>query len=225
MDPPAPPAGLAREKERTLRIAWLLSAWAPLAGGVALYFGPSTILLADLLRRSSELLALFLAWLVFLRIARSPAASPATFHRQQHLASLLVAVVMLFSMIVIAWSAIGRVREDVAVGWIVPGLCLAMAGGCVNGWLWRRNRDLARREPGPLIDSQWSFYRTKTVIDVCVIVTLLLGAATRDAGFSPWVDAAGSAVIALCLLVAARRIGHAALAGLRHMPADTGGAQ
>lgn len=210
--------GLAREKERTLRIAWMLSAWAPLAGGLALYLGPSTILLADLLRRSSELLAMFLSWLVFLRIVRTPGAPPEAFPRLQHTASLAVALVMLLSPLVIAYSAMLRVREATEVGWIVPGLLLAGAGGAVNGWFWRRNRTLALREPGPLIDSQWRFYRTKTAVDACVMATLLAGAATRDLGLSPWVDAVGSAVIALFMLETAWRIGRAALAPLRAPP-------
>lgn len=215
-----PEPGLAREKERTLRIAWMLSAWAPLAGGVALYLGPSTILLADLLRRSSELLAMFLSWLIFLRIARTPGATPEAFPRQQHMASLVVALVMLFSPLVIAYSAIERVSEATEVGWILPGLLLAGAGGGVNCWLWRRNRNLALREPGPLIESQWRFYRTKTLIDACVIATLIGGAATRDLGLSPWVDAAGSTIIAVFMVVTARHIGRPALAGLRtaHVP-------
>jgi len=211
-------SGLAREKERTLRIAWMLSAWAPLAGGLALYLGPSTILLADLLRRSSELLAMFLSWLVFLRIARTPGATAEAFPRQQHTASLAVALALLVSSLAVVYSAVAGVREGAEVGWILPGLLLAGAGGGVNCWLWRRNRNLALREPGPLIAAQWRFYRTKTMIDACVIATLIGGAAGRDLGVSAWVDAAGSCIIALFMLHTARHIGRAGLAGLRVEP-------
>lgn len=213
--PNAATGNLAREKERTLRIAWLLSAWAPLATGLALYLGPSTILLADFLRRTSELIALFLSWLVFLRIARNPGADPLIFRKQEHQASLAVAAVMLFSLVVIAVNAIRRLAADAEVGWILPGMLIAVAGGGVNLWLWRRNRRLSRQEPGPLIDAQWRFYRAKTWIDACVILTLTGGALTREIGVSAWVDVTGSAVIAVFLLTTAWRIGRTALVGLR----------
>lgn len=210
-------ASLAREKERTLRIAWMLSAWAPAALAVALFLGPSTVLIADFLRRTSELLVLFMSWRVFRRIAHSPSRPLEDFDASERRMSLGVALVLAISTCVILLAAGIRLYQGAEVGWIVPGLVIACAGGGVNLWLWRRNRRLAKQEPSPLIDAQWRFYRSKTLADICVVVTLISGAMLRSTAFSPIVDALGATIIALFLATTAKRVAQRSAGGVREV--------
>lgn len=197
---------LARQKERTLLIACLLSAWAPLAGAVAVILGPSSILIADFLRRSSELVVLLVSWRVFRRAAREGDAASAHVALSERRTSLLVAAVMLVSVVLILISGGVRFARDAEMGWILPGLLIACAGGGVNFWLWRRHRGLDKRAPSPLIEAQWRFYRGKTFVDGCVIVTLLAGAALRGSEISDYIDATGALLIAAVLGLSARRV-------------------
>lgn len=201
-----PDPTLAQQKERTLLIACLLSAWAPLACGIAVILGPSSILIADFLRRSSELVVLIASWQVFRRAARNGDASSAHATLSERRTSALVAGVMLLSMVLILLSGTFRFAQGAEMGWILPGLLIACAGGGVNFWLWRRHRGLDKRAPSPLIDAQWRFYRGKTFVDACVIVTLLAGAALRGSYLSGYVDAAGALLIASVLGLSARRV-------------------
>lgn len=199
-------SSFAKDKERTLRTACLLSAWAPAALGVALMLGPSTVLIADFIRRTSELLVTAASWRVFRRIARNPSHPPEVFEASERRVSQLVAVVLVLSTVIILVTAAIRGLSGAEVGWIVPGLLIACGGCAVNCWLWRRSRSLAKREPSPLIDAQWRFYRSKTIADVCVIATLIGGALTRGTVFSSWVDAVGACIIALFLATTAQRV-------------------
>ena len=196
----------AQDKERTLRTACLLSAWAPAALGVALVLGPSTVLIADFIRRTSELLVTAASWRVFRKIARNPSQPPEAFEASERRVSQMVAAVLLMSTVIILITAAIRGLSGAEVGWIVPGLLIACGGCTVNCWLWRRSRLLAKREPSPLIDAQWRFYRSKTIADICVIATLIGGAVTRGTAFSSLVDAVGACIIALFLATTAQRV-------------------
>lgn len=207
---------LAREKERTLRAAWIISLWAPLGAGAAFLLGRSTTQMADLLRRSSELLALFLAWLTYRKVARGRAEDQDYGHRKlESLSSLFLAAVMLFSFAVVFYNAILRFRAPGLVGWVVPGILVATGGALVNGWFWSRNRRLARLESSPVFEGQWRLYRAKTVMDLAVIVTLGAGMLLRPYPWSVYIDPAGSVFVAVFLLVSSSRIAFAAVRELR----------
>jgi divalent metal cation (Fe/Co/Zn/Cd) transporter len=64
----------ARSREKTLRVAWILSAWAPLASGAAFWTGGTAVLLADFLRRTSEFIGVFVSWVVVRRNLTDPGA-------------------------------------------------------------------------------------------------------------------------------------------------------
>lgn len=56
--------------ERTLLASILLSSPGPLVLGTALFFGRSSTQIADFVRRTSELAAIFVSWIVFRRIRK-----------------------------------------------------------------------------------------------------------------------------------------------------------
>jgi divalent metal cation (Fe/Co/Zn/Cd) transporter len=62
----------ARSRERTLRVAWILSAWAPFTSGAAFWIGGTAVLLGDFLRRTSEFIGVFVSWLVVRRNMSDP---------------------------------------------------------------------------------------------------------------------------------------------------------
>ncbi len=189
---------LHRKKEKTLRAAWLISLWAPLGTGVALYFGQTTILFADFLRRNTELLGLFLAWLAYRRVMQGP---DKRFHfgaeKMEDMASLLVGLIMTGSAIIITYSAIQSFISPDIPGWLLPGLLVAGGGVLVNGWFWVRFRGLNKEETTPIFTAQGGLYRAKTLIDFVVLITLIL--VGLGWGWSIYIDPLGSLVIA-CFL-------------------------
>lgn len=88
-----------------------------------LFFGRSTILLADLLRRSSELLMLFISWLVYRKVMKG---STKTFNygygKLESLASLAIACVMVISFGIVANTAFQQFRNPVESGWILSAV-------------------------------------------------------------------------------------------------------
>ncbi|MFO8060667.1 MAG: cation transporter [Bacillota bacterium] len=204
---------IAAQKERTLRAAWLISLTAPLATAAAFLLGRSAVQLADFLRRTAELLALFLAWYILRKVAGGQ-QNGRQYVRLENLSSLITAAVMFISFALVTYSSVSRFLHPVPLGWVAPGLVIPIGGVMVNGWFWRRGSLLARAESTPIIESQWRLCRSKTILDACVFITLLLALILGD---SPWAqrsDLIGSLVIGVFLLVSSCRIGRGAVEDL-----------
>lgn len=211
---------LSREKDRTLLMAWLLSLWAPIASGVAVAIGRSAVQVADLLRRTSELIALIAAWAVNRKVSRASSMGAAEAARLESMSGLLVAAIMVMSFAFILWNAVSRIVDPRPTGTIVPGMLIASGGAIVNGYFWHKSRRLSSSGPSPIFETQWRLYRAKTSMDLSVIVTLSL---TRLLGPKPWsgyIDPGGSILVASFLLGSALKIGSISVRGLLGIAKD-----
>ncbi|MBE0411760.1 MAG: hypothetical protein IBX69_18690, partial [Anaerolineales bacterium] len=101
----------AASREKTLLVALLLSMWAPLATGIAVILSQSTTQLADFIRRSVELVALFVSWFVFRTILRRKGIAESDKARLERIASLLTATALVFSGLVILVVAVSRLAD------------------------------------------------------------------------------------------------------------------
>ncbi len=183
-------------RERTLLASLLLSMWAPLATGIAVVLSRSTTQLADFVRRSVELTALFVSWMVFRHINRDPDMTPDRERKLESTAGAFVAVALCVSGSVMAGLALYRVRGFDPGGNAVPGLIVAILGTVTNSWFWRRYTGLVREQYNAILETQRRLYRAKTFVDLCVtaalgsVVLAPLHPATR------YVDVLGSLVVA-----------------------------
>ena len=124
----------AASREKTLLIALLLSAPGPLVTGLAAISSHSTTQLADFIRRSVELVALFLSWWVFHRLHQNKALNKADQSRLERVAGLSVAGTMVCSGIVMLILAISRLSAYEPGDNVAPGLTIAVLGLIFNGW-------------------------------------------------------------------------------------------
>ncbi|MEA3377000.1 MAG: cation transporter [Chloroflexota bacterium] len=203
----------AATRERTLLVALLLSAWGPLATGIAVVTGRSSTQLADFVRRSAELIALFVSWWVFRRVEREEAVD-ARKARLERGATLSVAAAMGCSGLAMLSVALLRLDSFQPGGNVYPGLAIAVLGLVTNVWFWRRYAVLNREEYNSIIAAQRQLYRAKASVDLCVIVALLSVALAPRAPLTRYMDVIGSVAVALymvCSAVRAARSGGSAL--------------
>lgn len=196
--------GLSREqaasREKTLLAALLLSAPGPLATGLAAISSHSTTQLADFIRRSIELVALFLSWWVFRRLQRNTPLSQVDQVRLEHTARLSVAGAMICSGIVMLIVAMSRISAFEPGGKVVPGLIIAVLGLLTNGWFWRRYTVLTREQYSSVIAAQQKLYRAKACVDLCVVTALTAVAVAPTHPVTRYVDILGSVAVAGYLL-------------------------
>ena len=174
--------------------------WAPLATGIAVILSRSTTQLADFIRRSIELLALFVSWRVFRYVEGKKGLESVDRARLEKAAGLSVSAALVCSGIVMLVLALSRISAFQPGGNVYPGLVIASLGLLVNGWFWRRYASLNREQYNSIIDTQRRLYFAKTLVDLCVIAALAAVAAIPDHPATRYIDILGSVAVSLYLM-------------------------
>jgi len=192
-------------------LAVMLSLWAPLATGLAVILSRSTTQVADFTRRSVELVALLISWWVYRHLRRRPALKATERLRLERVANLSVALALACSGGVVLVLAVTRWQRFEPGGNVLPGLVIAVLGLITNTWFWRRYMRLA---PGAssIIATQSRLYRTKALLDACVIIVLSAVAFAPQQPLTHVMDLSGSLAVAGYLLWSAASTARAALA-------------
>ena len=195
----------AASRERTLRTALLLSAPGPLVTGFATISTQSTTQPADFLRRTVDLVALFLSWWVFRELQRNPTLDEREQYRLERTTELSVAGAMACSGVAMLVVAVSRLSAFEPGGRVIPGLAIATLGLIVNGAFWWRYTLLTREQYGPVIAAQQKLYRAKASVDLCVVAALATVSVAPSDAVTRYVDILGSVVVAVYLLLSSLR--------------------
>lgn len=180
---------------RTLLMSVLMSAPGPLILVLGLRSGHGATQIADLVRRSAELLGLVMAYITF-RMTSGLEES----QRKQRLekrSNLFVGAMMCLGGTVMLALAFGGGSED--QGNVITGLIVAAMGLVANTLFWRKYTALHRAKPDPIMEVQARLYGAKSLVDGCVTAALLSVTLLPGTTFSYWLDRIGSAVVAIYL--------------------------
>lgn len=183
---------------RTLLWSVLMSAPGPLVVGLGLLMGRSSTQIADFVRRTSELLAIVMSFVVYRLTTRDGAVDEARRVCLERRSNAFVGAMMCLGgafMIVLAF--LGGSGEK---GNVIPGLCIAVLGVIANTIFWRRYTRLNRAEPNAILAVQARLYGAKSLVDACVTAALLAVAVAPGSAVAAWLDFAGSIVVALYLI-------------------------
>lgn len=180
---------------RTLLWSMLMSAPGPLIVALGLLTGRSATQLADLVRRSAELLAIVMAYLTYHFTAQSTNAAQKM--RLERRSNLFVGAMMcLGGSIMLALAFVPGNEEK---GNVLPGLAVALLGVIANTIFWRRYTRLHRAAPNAILAVQARLYRAKSMVDGCVTLALMCVLLLPGSSLADALDRAGSAVVALYL--------------------------
>ncbi len=185
--------------ERTLLTSLVLSSPGPLVLGSGLLIGFSSTLLADFLRRSSELVAIIISWVVFRMLHGKKKVEETQKERLERIAKVCVGVAMCLSGAAMIFVALFSAKA--ASGNVIPGLVIALLGVTTNSWFFLRYRRLNREKPNAILAVQSKLYRAKSLVDICVVIALVVIAVAPDAPMTRWVDMGGSIVVASYLIM------------------------
>ncbi|MEL7609310.1 MAG: cation transporter [Bacillota bacterium] len=185
--------------ERTLLASVVLSSPGPIVVGIGLLLGRSSTQFADFIRRTAELVAIIVSWVIF-RITNKDAGE-ATIRKTklEHIANLCVGAAMCSSgavMLLMAFLSDGGEKGNV-----IPGLVIAILGVTTNSWFWLRYRKLNRANPNAILAVQSRLYRAKSFVDACVTAALATVAVSPASAAARYMDIAGSVVVAAYLIV------------------------
>jgi divalent metal cation (Fe/Co/Zn/Cd) transporter len=189
-----------KKDERPLLLALLLSAPGPALISYAALTSGSATQLADFLRRTSELAATFVSWLVYHKLRKNPQEDAEYAARLERLTNHTVAAAMGFSGLALLIVGIVRLCSGEESRKTVLGLIIAALGLVVNVGFWRKYLSMNRRKPDPVIAAQQRLYRGKACVDIAVVTALAAVTAAPASLAARLTDSLGSVLVAGYLL-------------------------
>jgi len=183
---------------RTLLMSVLMSAPGPLVVGLGLLAGRSSTQIADFVRRSAELLAIVMSFVVYQLTVGKGVCDETKKARLERRSNAFVGAMMCLGgsfMVALAF-----LTEQTDKGNVIPGLAIAVMGVIANTIFWRRYTRLNRAQPNAILAVQARLYRAKSLVDGCVTAALLSVALAPKAPISLWLDFFGSIVVAVYLI-------------------------
>ena len=184
---------------RTLLMSVLMSSPGPLVVGLGLLSGRSATQIADFFRRSSELLAIIMAYVVYKITTKDGACNEGRKARLEQISNLFVGAMMCLGgsiMLVLALFS-----ENTHKGNVIPGRTIAVLGVIANTIFWRKYTKLNKAEPNAILAVQARLYRAKSLVDGCVTIALLSVAVFPLWAVSYYLDLVGSIVVAVYLIL------------------------
>ena len=182
---------------RTLLWSVLMSSPGPLVVGLGLLSGRSSTQIADFVRRSAELLAIIMSFVVYKLTTRDDMCNEAKKQRLECASNIFVGAMMCIGgifMILLAFM-----NDNADKGNVIPGLAIAIMGVIANSIFWRKYTHLNKIEPNAILMVQSRLYRAKTLVDGCVTIALLSVVVAPATQISFYLDFIGSLIVAVYL--------------------------
>lgn len=183
---------------RTLLWSVIMSSPGPLVVGLGLMVGRSSTQIADFVRRSSELLAIIMAFVTYKITTKDGQEDLVKKEKVERVSNLFVGAMMCLGGSIMLLLAFVSENED--KGNVIPGLTIAVLGVIANTIFWRKYTKLNKQEPNPILAVQARLYRAKSLVDGCVTIALLSVAIAPEAVFSYYLDMIGSVIVAIYLI-------------------------
>ena len=185
-----------RSGSRTLLMSVLMSSPGPLVVGLGLLVGKSSTQLADFFRRSAELLAIIVAFVVYQLAGKDE--DPQKKARLERGSNLFVGAAMCLSGGIMLFLALFSGSSE--KGNVIPGLAIALLGVIANSLFWRKYTRLSKQTGSAILAVQGRLYRAKTLVDGCVVIALSSVLLLPGSALSAKLDILGSAIVSLYLL-------------------------
>lgn len=183
---------------RTLLWSVLMSSPGPLVVGLGLLAGRSSTQIADFVRRSAELLAIIMSFVVYKVTTRDGSCDEEKKAKLERCSNAFVGAMMCIGGSFMV--ALALMSDTTDKGNVIPGLAIAVLGVIANTIFWRKYTRLNKAEPNAILAVQARLYRAKSLVDACVTIALLSVAAAPGSQVSVWLDFVGSLIVALYLI-------------------------
>ena len=190
---------MSNKKSGAQTLLWsvLMSSPGPLVVGLGLLSGRSSTQIADFVRRSAELLAIIMSFIVYKLTTKDEVCNEEKKQKLERISNVFVGAMMCVGgifMIILAFMT-----DNSDKGNVIPGLAIAVMGVIANSIFWRKYTHLNKIEPNAILMVQARLYRAKTLVDGCVTIALLSVVIAPATQLSFYLDFIGSLIVAVYL--------------------------
>ena len=183
---------------RTLLMSVIMSSPGPLVVGLGLLSGRSSTQIADFVRRSAELLAIIMSFVIYKLTTKGDVCDESKKQKLEKGSNIFVGAMMCIGGALMILLTLMSDNED--KGNVIPGLAIALLGVVANSIFWRKYTLLNKAEPNAILMVQSRLYRAKTMVDSCVTIALLSVLIAPESQVSYWLDFIGSLIVAVYLI-------------------------
>ncbi|NMB78624.1 MAG: cation diffusion facilitator family transporter [Methanomicrobiales archaeon] len=169
----------------------------------------SIVLMADAVKCANEIIATFFAYITIRKMAKGGSGTyDYGMGKFETVTSLITGTVMFVSLALVFYAAIHRIRvpEELVREGVMLGVVLMLIGVAMNTYLWQKNYRLWKKEPSPIMDSQWRLFRTKAFSDFAALLSLVAGVIFAQYAWSLYIDPLFSFFIVGVLLSSGYRV-------------------
>lgn len=191
---------MSKKKSGVKTLLWsiIMSAPGPLVVGLGLIAGRSSTQIADFVRRSAELLAIIMSFVVYTMTQKDGVCDEVRKRKMERRSNIFVGSMMCLAGAIMAVLAFAINNED--KGNVIPGLVIAVLGVIANSIFWVKYTRLDKAEPNAILAVQARLYRAKSLVDMSVTVALAAVLINPTSAVSYWLDLIGSLIVALYLI-------------------------
>lgn len=183
---------------KTLLWSVIMSSPGPLVVGLGLLSGRSFTQIADFVRRSAELLAIIMSFVVYKLTTKDEVCDEVKKQKLERISNVFVGAMMCVGGSFMIFLAL--LSENTDKGNVIPGLAIAVMGVIANSIFWYKYTHLNKQEPNAILAVQSRLYRAKTLVDSCVTIALLTVVILPGSQISYWFDFVGSLIVAVYLI-------------------------
>ena len=181
-----PTAG-TREKNLLLGVAFCACDVLLMAG--AAWYADSLAILSDLLKESTDFLAVFASYLTVLALRKAPGHRFAYgIGKLENLVSLAISLIMVGCSFFLLSKVVSHFHHPVPTSGTLPGIIIFSIYAFIGFTIWTRNRWILRHQHSPIIESQARLWFSKACFDSFMAIALTLELVFRGQTWSFYLD-------------------------------------
>ena len=155
----------------------------------AAWVSDSLAILSDLLKESTDFLAVLASYLTILALRRAPGHRFAYgIGKLENLVSLLIGLVMVGCSLFLLTMVVSHFHHPVPTSGTLPGIVIFAVYAVIGFGIWTRNRWILRHQHSPIIESQARLWFSKACFDAFMATALILELLFRGQPWSVYLD-------------------------------------
>ena len=183
--------------KKTMLMSVIMSSPGPIVVGIGLLVGKSSTQLADFIRRSIELLAIILAFIIFCITNKNDQVDYKKKEKLEKYSNNFVSISMILSGIIMAVLVFFSNSDE--KGNVIPGLAIAILGVIANSFFWFRYKKIGNETNNNILKTQSKLYRAKTFVDCSVVIALMVVMISTNQQLSYYFDIVGTICVSIYL--------------------------
>jgi len=181
------PAAGTREKSLLLGVVFCAGDVLLMAG--AAWYADSLAILSDLLKESTDFLAVFASYLTVLALRRAPGHRFAYgIGKLENLVSLAISLIMVGCSLFLLTKVVSHFHHPVPTSGTLPGIIIFSVYAVIGFGIWTRNRWILKHQYSPIIESQARLWFSKACFDTFMATALTLELIFRVQTWSFYLD-------------------------------------